>query len=246
MDVKLKVLGGAKSGLEIPLTKELFTIGRSSECSLRAGSDAISRKHCAIRLNKSEITIADLNSRNGTFVNGRRIDEETSLSSGDEVRVGPLRFEVVAVKPVKAARRSTVKSDEAATARGGERKSTKSPTMEESIDGWLTAPASDSQVTRETTSLRLDETQGGQVAASEGEQAPANDEPEQAGSVEPAAQTEEPSASDDDDATQDGSFIRKRKDKKEPGKLPPRPKGPTTKDSREAAAEVLRAMTRRR
>src|SRR5688572_9159336 len=102
MDVKLKVLGGAKSGLEIPLNKDLFTIGRSSECSLRAGSDAISRKHCAIRLNQSIITIADLNSRNGTYVNGQRIEKETSLSSGDEVRVGPLRFEVVAEQPVDA------------------------------------------------------------------------------------------------------------------------------------------------
>jgi hypothetical protein len=247
MDVKLKVLGGAKSGLEIPLKKDLFTIGRSSECSLRAGSDAISRKHCAIRLGQSSISIADLNSRNGTYVNGRRIDQETTLNSGDEVRVGPLRFEVVAEVPADAAAHAPVQSESAAAPRS-DGKPGKDLNFEDSIDGWLTAPASDSQVTRETTSLRLDETQGGQVPATSRNIDPAS-EVEAAAESEAQESTAEVQSSDvlaSDSDAEDGSFVRKRKDKKEPGKLPPRPKGPTTKDSREAASEVLRAMTRRR
>ena len=48
MKLKLIVLAGAKEGLEIPLKKDKFLIGRAKECALRAGSEAISRRHCAI------------------------------------------------------------------------------------------------------------------------------------------------------------------------------------------------------
>lgn len=282
MEVKLKVLGGAKSGLEIPLKKEEFTIGRSSECSLRAGSDAISRKHCMIRLGRSSITIADLKSRNGTYVNGERIEEETTLQSGDEVRVGPLRFEVVAEHGLDTRKRPHVQGVAEAAARAAGQ-ADKSRSLEENIDNWLTEePASDSQVTHETRSLRLDETQGGQVPTVHGPSSAHDALAAQEGNVLAAGQTQDGQRQERQDSqrqdgqAQDadaqggeaqegdvhgdearkppeaegeaasGSGIMKRKDKKEPGKLPTRPKGPTTKDSREAAAEVLRAMTRRR
>jgi pSer/pThr/pTyr-binding forkhead associated (FHA) protein len=236
MDVKLKVLGGAKAGLEISLKKEEFTIGRSSECSLRAGSDAISRKHCVIRLNKSTIKIADLNSRNGTYVNGERIEQEVTLTSGDEVRVGPLRFVVLAQHGIDTSTRPHVQGvAEAAERSAG--KAQESDSLEENIDQWLISLPSHTPATRDTTSLRLDETQGGHVPAVQ--EQPAEDVGtvlEEAGSG-PGTTTE---------TEESVSGVHKRKDKKEPGKLPPRPKGPTTKDSREAAAEVLRAMTRRR
>lgn len=238
MDVKLKVLGGAKSGLEIPLKKDEFTIGRSSECTLRAGSDAISRKHCVIRLGSSSIKISDLKSRNGTYVNGKRIEQETMLQSGDEVRVGPLRFEVVAQHGLDSRKRAPVQGvGEAAARLAG--KTGKDSSLEENIDSWLTEPATDSQVMHETTSLRLDETQGGHVPSQRQSSPAEGDVPEQSVLV------EEVSASPLTGDIASSSSI-KRKDKKEPGKLPTRPKGPTTKDSREAAAEVLRAMTRRR
>jgi hypothetical protein len=239
MDVKLKVLRGAKSGFEVPLKKELFTIGRSSECSLRAGSDAISRKHCVIRLGGATLTITDLNSRNGTFVNGRRIDAETPLAHGDEIRVGPLEFEIVAEALLGVAAPPPEVAPGTAAARPV-REDASPPTFEESIDQWLSSPSSDSRAMHETTSLRLDDTQGGAVPAT------AESQPEAAESADTADQPQAAESVDEAANVDEGSAIRKRKDKKEPGKLPTRPKGPTTKDSREAAAEVLRAMTRRR
>lgn len=244
MDVKLKVLGGAKAGLEIPLKKDEFTIGRSSECTLRAGSDAISRKHCVIRLGRSTIKISDLRSRNGTFVNGERIDEETPLSSGDEVRVGPLRFEVVAQHGLDTRKHPEVQGvGEAAARMAG--KAGKVDSLEENIDNWLTEPARDSQLMHDTTSLRLDETQGGQVRpAAEPPQVEVVIPSEDVSSENVLAEESSGTSKSAEDAATSSSI--KRKEKKEPGKLPARPKGPTTKDSREAASEVLRAMTRRR
>ena len=69
MELKLVVLAGAKEGTQIPLKKDKFIIGRASECTLRAGSEAISRRHCAIVRNDDKWMVRDLGSRNGTFLN---------------------------------------------------------------------------------------------------------------------------------------------------------------------------------
>src|SRR5688572_596536 len=103
MELKLVVLAGAKQGLEIPLKKDKFLIGRAKECSLRAGSEAISRRHCAILRKSGRCTVRDLGSRNGTYVNDIRITEEVALSAGDELRIGPLKFRIAAVEERKSA-----------------------------------------------------------------------------------------------------------------------------------------------
>jgi hypothetical protein len=56
------------------------------------GESSVSRRHAALTLSGSSLTVKDLGSTNGTFVNGRRIDAETPLSPGDEVQFGVVRF----------------------------------------------------------------------------------------------------------------------------------------------------------
>ena len=92
MSVRLKVLRGASAGKEVAIRGPRFFIGRSEECNLRANSDAISRKHCAIVIEDQDVTIRDLGSRNGTYVNGSRIEGVQKLQMGDQLRVGPLEF----------------------------------------------------------------------------------------------------------------------------------------------------------
>src|SRR5450755_2490341 len=94
MELKLIVLAGAKDGTQIPLKKDKFVIGRASECTLRAGSEAISRRHCAILRSDGVWVARDLGSRNGTYINDQKIEQPTPLSVGDELRVGPLKFRV--------------------------------------------------------------------------------------------------------------------------------------------------------
>lgn len=88
--VLLPVSGGAA----IPLVKVPFVIGRRVDCDLQIQDNAVSGRHCELRFEGQTWTIVDLNSRNGTRVNGLPIQQQ-QLQVGDKIIVGPsvaLRF----------------------------------------------------------------------------------------------------------------------------------------------------------
>jgi len=100
MEAKLRVVGGAKPAL---IRLRLPTVvGRSQNATLKIRSAQISRRHCEIEQFEGELTVRDLGSSNGTYVNGQRISELTFLSPGDELRIGPLtlraEYEVLATE----------------------------------------------------------------------------------------------------------------------------------------------------
>ena len=95
MLVKLKVMHGASAGKEIKIPKAEFLVGRGDECHLRPKSDAISRRHCVLVIDETQVTVRDLGSRNGTYVNGDRIEGDRVLKVGDHLKIGPLEFEVL-------------------------------------------------------------------------------------------------------------------------------------------------------
>ena len=70
-------------------------VGREENLGLSlVGESSVSRRHATITRNGSLLTLRDLGSTNGTFVNGRRISADTPLSSGDDVQFGAVRFRV--------------------------------------------------------------------------------------------------------------------------------------------------------
>jgi hypothetical protein len=85
----LKITGGNASGQTITLEQELV-IGRSTPGLGSLGGDSeISRVHARVFHDPSgRLTIEDLGSTNGTFVNGNRISGQQALNPGDQVRVG--------------------------------------------------------------------------------------------------------------------------------------------------------------
>ncbi|MBC7855116.1 MAG: FHA domain-containing protein [Pirellulaceae bacterium] len=95
MQVRLKVLKGTKTGKEVQLPLGVCLVGRGKECHLRSQMDAISNRHCMITTSESEVIVRDLESLNGTYVNGERVASEAVLRGGDQLRIGPLVFEVV-------------------------------------------------------------------------------------------------------------------------------------------------------
>lgn len=86
----LKFISGKYQGGEFPLTpgKQLI-IGRSSELELALIEDMVSRKHARLTVtDDGRITLEDLGSSNGTFVNGEQITKPTRLKEGDRVLIG--------------------------------------------------------------------------------------------------------------------------------------------------------------
>jgi DNA-binding winged helix-turn-helix (wHTH) protein len=80
-----------KSG-EIPLLEGENIIGRDPDAALWIDHPSVSRHHARIVIVGQDVTIEDLESKNGTFVNGKRIARSCALSDGDQVRIGPQKM----------------------------------------------------------------------------------------------------------------------------------------------------------
>src|SRR5262245_52671931 len=83
----LLALAGPIEGTVFHLGAEEVTIGRKASSELCIGDISVSRQHCIIRPAGDGFQIQDLKSNNGTFVNGKRVDESV-LADGDQIRVG--------------------------------------------------------------------------------------------------------------------------------------------------------------
>lgn len=67
----------------------VITIGRSSDNDVVIGDFKVSRTHLQlVRNDKGEFSVVDLNSANGTYVNGKRISGEVRVYEGDSIRIG--------------------------------------------------------------------------------------------------------------------------------------------------------------
>jgi pSer/pThr/pTyr-binding forkhead associated (FHA) protein len=73
------------------LTRDVTVIGRREDCDFRIPLGEVSRKHCRLLRDGQRVRVEDLGSSNGTFVNGRRV-QEAELHAGDTLQVGPLAF----------------------------------------------------------------------------------------------------------------------------------------------------------
>jgi len=71
-----------------------IVIGRGADCNLRLSAPQISRRHCFLRVGRDGVSVTDLDSSNGTWVEGRRIDSgvRCDVQDGNFLSVGPIRF----------------------------------------------------------------------------------------------------------------------------------------------------------
>jgi pSer/pThr/pTyr-binding forkhead associated (FHA) protein len=227
MELTLKVMTGRNAGQVVRVPVNKFLIGRSDDCHLRPHSDLISRHHCAILIDNGVVAVRDFNSRNGTFVNGEKVVGQTNLKTGDKLSVGQLIFEVHASHGEPVQRRPKVKDVREAAAR----LATPAQRDEDTdVTQWL---MEDTSVAAAAETKASDLTQTQHFSAAE-----LNRSPDQ-----PSMQTE---------SDQNGAAAAKTSDskagavgKKVPGKLPVIP-AVVTKDSREAAAEMLKKILRSR
>jgi two-component system cell cycle response regulator len=82
----LIVLAGSNAG-SMHEVRERMLLGRAQDADLRFTDEGISRNHAMVTLEGDEVVIHDLGSRNGTYVNEKRV-ERTTLCDGDKIRIG--------------------------------------------------------------------------------------------------------------------------------------------------------------
>lgn len=99
----LRVLNGALQGQSFSLKSGKNLLGRSESCEISIQSPGISKNHCEVHIYPDKIMVVDLNSSNGTFVNGVKI-QSAIVRPGDKLQVHDLILDLVAAQPERKVR----------------------------------------------------------------------------------------------------------------------------------------------
>jgi hypothetical protein len=95
-EIQLVIVEGADSGREFDLGGAII-VGRDESAGIVIADAEASRKHASLTTEGASLTVEDLGSTNGTFVNGERLSAARTVGEGDRVRVGTTVFEVRAL-----------------------------------------------------------------------------------------------------------------------------------------------------
>ncbi len=88
---RLIALSGSANGTIFALTEDEVSIGREPANQIRVDDHSVSRRHCLIKHENGSFRVVDLESYNGTFVNGVPVGEQ-ALNHGDQIAVGKVVF----------------------------------------------------------------------------------------------------------------------------------------------------------
>jgi len=87
--LRIHVVGGPDAGLIAALPRGVFTVGRSPACDLVLTDPDVSRHHAALTVTTAGISVRDLGSTNGTYVDGAAADADgATVTQGQLLRLG--------------------------------------------------------------------------------------------------------------------------------------------------------------
>ena len=120
MTDRQSLLKRLSSGEVVPIANDMV-VGRLAECDLILTEGHPSRRHARFLVINEEVSVEDLGSANGTFVNDRRIDNAVILRPGDIVRFDTEKFEFIApdVTVADADNKTVVRTPQALDVEGG-------------------------------------------------------------------------------------------------------------------------------
>ena len=85
---------GRLKGQRAPVGAEGLMLGRGEHCDMVVQDTGVSREHARVLLHNDAVWVQDAGSRNGCFLNGRRLTRHQTFSPGDELRIGEHRFTI--------------------------------------------------------------------------------------------------------------------------------------------------------
>jgi DNA-binding winged helix-turn-helix (wHTH) protein len=71
-----------------PLRDGENVLGRHESCDVRLAASGVSRRHARIYVSETDEVLADLGSKNGTWLNAQRIEQPSPLQDGDQIKIG--------------------------------------------------------------------------------------------------------------------------------------------------------------
>ena len=109
-NLKLKVIQGDLAGSEYDLVFRQMIMGRETDSTIRLKNNvSASRKHALLSIENEDLYITDLNSRNGTFIDGQRISNPTPIYLASQIRIGNQVLEVTELRRENGVCRVTFK-----------------------------------------------------------------------------------------------------------------------------------------
>lgn len=94
----LYVVKGPNAGALLEI-RHRMVVGRDPSCDIVLGEAGISREHAIFQDDGETLSVSDVASTNGTFINGTQIVQPTALQEGDVVTMGGCELEFVGRKP---------------------------------------------------------------------------------------------------------------------------------------------------
>lgn len=94
----LYVMKGPNAGALLEIRHRMVA-GRDPSCDIVLGEAGISREHAIFQDDGKTLSVSDVASTNGTFINGTQITQPTALQQGDVVKMGGCELEFVGRKP---------------------------------------------------------------------------------------------------------------------------------------------------
>lgn len=92
----LVIFSGAETGRRLLLEPGQWVIGRGVQATLAIQETSLSRRHAELRVDEQGVTLRDLGSSNGSWVNGQRVGGPARLADGDRLRLGQLQLRYLA------------------------------------------------------------------------------------------------------------------------------------------------------
>src|SRR5437764_1088132 len=102
-DAALVVIHGLDLGRKYDLMREQTVVGRSSKADIQVDQEAISRNHARFSITGARVSLKDLGSTNGTYVNDEMISTDMQLRNGDLVKIGRTIFKFIAGGNIESA-----------------------------------------------------------------------------------------------------------------------------------------------
>ena len=101
---KLVVLSAGMTGRTQELKLEKTTIGRVEDNTFQIAEPSVSSHHCEVELKGNEVLVRDLNSTNGTFINGEKVTEKV-IKPGQILRLGQIEMRLETDAPAAPTKR---------------------------------------------------------------------------------------------------------------------------------------------